>query len=273
MVDTLAKRLERETSNLKAKMRSAAYPGMNDVSIYEQVDNTECDPDCPVCQGVGFVRGDYPVHHEKFGKMQPCPERMTRLMSERGGGGLDASEFTGLTWDKIKPGISDGHKVVQPIRTALGQGHGLVFLYGTYGQAKTLALKIAVAQALRNGMSAHYANMGAILDDVRAAFDAEQSGAELRRRMEKWGSYDVLSIDELDKVNDTPWAKEKIHHLLDQRYAMAVRESAVTLIAANVSGVDGLDGYLKSRLKDNRFDMIELNGADGRRVMQKGWTF
>ena len=29
-------------------------------------------PDCPYCGGVGFLRLDVPVGHEKFGRLEPC---------------------------------------------------------------------------------------------------------------------------------------------------------------------------------------------------------
>src|SRR5215510_1880298 len=29
-------------------------------------------PDCPHCRGVGFLRVDVPVGHEKFGRLEPC---------------------------------------------------------------------------------------------------------------------------------------------------------------------------------------------------------
>src|SRR6266498_2867183 len=30
------------------------------------------DPNCPHCGGVGYVRMDVPLGHEKFGKLEPC---------------------------------------------------------------------------------------------------------------------------------------------------------------------------------------------------------
>jgi ATPase family protein associated with various cellular activities (AAA) len=180
----------------------------------------------------------------------------------------------GLDWGMIKPGISDGVKARDAVKPAYEKGFGMVLLYGNYGQAKTLIGKILTATALRDHKRAAYANVSAVLDDIRLAFDErEAKTTELLRRMDFWISRDVLFLDELDKSNDTPWAQERLFQLLDQRYARAIREEALTVLASNQSD-DALDGYLKSRLRDRRLGpVVHLNGTDGRKVMPEGFKF
>jgi len=187
--------------------------------------------------------------------------------------GLQADELF-MDWSLIKPGISDGDKALKAVKPVYGKGFGMVFLWGSYGQAKTLIGKILTATALRDGKRAAYANVSAVLDDIRLAFDEpEHKTTELLRRIDWWVSRDVLFLDELDKSNDTPWAQERIFQLLDQRYTRAIREEALTVIASNKSG-DALDGYLKSRLNDRRLGpVVYLNGNDGRAVMPEGVRF
>jgi DNA replication protein DnaC len=182
--------------------------------------------------------------------------------------GLHESELN-LAWNKVSPAISDGKKAVDAVQPAYERGWGMVFLWGSYGQAKIL-----VATAHREGKKAAYANVSSVLDDIRLAFDErEAKTTELLRRMDFWISRDVLFLDELDKSNDTPWAQERMFQLLDQRYTRAIREEALTVIASN-SKVDALDGYLASRLKDKRLGpVVYLNGQDGRQVMPEGWKF
>ena len=179
-----------------------------------------------------------------------------------------------LTWDSIKPGYSDGYKARDVVKAQFERGWGMVFLWGTYGQAKTLLGKIMTVQAYRAGKRAAYANMSGVLDDIRLAFDErEGKTTELLRRMEWWKERDILFIDELDKSNSTEWAQERLFQLLDYRYMQAIREQALTVIASNKSD-DELDGYLKSRLNDRRVGpVIHLNGPDGRQVMPDGWRF
>ena len=110
----------------------------------------------------------------------------------------------GLEWSNVKPSYSDGIKACTEVQKAFARGHGLLFMWGTYGQAKTLIGKILTVQAYKSGKCAAYANMSAVLDDIRLAFDEqEHKTTELLRRMEWWMNRDVLFLDELDKTNGT----------------------------------------------------------------------
>lgn len=177
----------------------------------------------------------------------------------------------GLSWSAVRPEISDGMKALAVVKPMYERGWGMVFMWGTYGQAKTLIGKILAATAFRDGKTVAYANVLEALDDIRLAFDEdEHKTTELIRRMEWWSNRDVLFLDELDKANETAWAKERLFQLLDKRYQRAVREEALTVIASNKSS-DELDGYLKSRLYDARIGkVVYLNGNDARKVMPNG---
>jgi len=185
--------------------------------------------------------------------------------------GLDEREVN-LTWDAIKRNVSEGGKVLDAVQPAYKRGYGMVFLWGAWGQAKTLSGKILTATAHRDGKRAAYANISNVLDDIRLAFDEpERKQTELLRRMDWWIERDVLFLDELDKSNDTPWAQERLFQLLDQRYMRAIREEALTVIASNSDAAD-LDGYIKSRLEDRRLGpIVYLNGVDGRQVAPDTW--
>lgn len=187
--------------------------------------------------------------------------------------GLYESELS-LTWDAIKPGLSDGYKARDAVRPKYLQGWGMVFLTGSWGQAKTLCGKILVATAQREGKRAAYANMARVLDDIRLAFDEqEHKTTELIRRMDWWVKRDVLFIDELDKINETAWASERIFELIDRRYTSAIREENLTVFASN-KDTGALDGYLRSRLEDIRLGpIVHLNGTDARQVVPEQWKF
>jgi len=187
--------------------------------------------------------------------------------------GISEAEAS-LTWDAIKPGISDGYKGVEAVRPMYSKGWGMAFLWGNWGQAKTLLGKIVTATAFRDGKRSAYANMSSVLNDIRLAFDEkENKTTDLLRRMEWWTGRDVLFLDELDQAKNTPWAQEQIFILIDKRYQMAVREEALTVIASNTSDKE-LDGYLKSRLHDRRIgEVVHLNGVDARQLVPDEWRF
>ena len=180
----------------------------------------------------------------------------------------------GLDWSDIIPGISDAAKAVAVVRPALERGHGMIFLWGSYGQAKTLIGKILVARAYAAGKRAAYANFLEALDNIRQAFDEqEHKTTELIRRIDRWTGRDVLFLDEFDKCNDTPWAVERKFQIVDRCYQRAIREESLTVIASN-RGDDEVDGYIRSRLRDSRLGpVVHLAGADGREVMPKNWRY
>jgi DNA replication protein DnaC len=275
---------------VNAKNIASVVAGLNVVQSKVQTPSTSpqtgnCSPDCPECGGVGYVHYDVPVGHPKFGKLERCSRAQILVVkhSLQAGEidprvGLTSDELRNLSWDLVKRGVNQADQACDVTRRAYMSGHGIVFMYGGYGQGKSLVLKIAVATALREGKRAAYANLAGVLDDIRIAYDErENKMTELVRRMEWWASLDVLAIDELDKVGQTEWARERIFQLLDARYQRAVRQETLTVIAANYQSTDELSGYLKSRIEDNRFVangyVLQLKGTDGRKSMPKNWKY
>jgi len=236
-----------------------------------------CVPNCPHCGGTGFVRWDVPVGHEKFGKVEPCERyRASRVRD------IDPLEFglerdeLDLDWSDVKKRIGnvqlEGIKAVEAVKPAFERGHGMIALLGKVGNAKTLTGKILIAKSILAGKRAAYANLNRILNTIRLAFDEKENMTrELLRRLDYWMSLDVIFIDELDKVNETEWARSVMFELLDRRYVRAVREEALTVIASNKKD-DELDAYLVSRLKDHRLGpVLILDGEDARALMPDGY--
>lgn len=241
-----------------------------------------CALECPICHGDGYTHDNpkaKPTDRD-FGRVTTCPNFAVRQIKEKARSGdwdvrigITALEIE-MSWDLVKKDLSDGMKAVSALRPAQDKGYGMVMLRGSYGQAKTLVGKILTATSLLSGKRAAYANMARILDDIRLAFDSKEAKSiELLRRMDWWIGLDVLFIDEIDRVNATDWAQERMFQLLDQRYTRAIREEALTVVASNAP-LKELDGYLVSRLKDNRLGpIVDLNGTDGRLVMPEGHKF
>ena len=262
---------ETPVSELTKKYQKHNPPG---IQVKPEKPRTDASPDCPRCDGFGWAKSlkyntwflclCVSVNREKFlANLQPKVD-YSQI-------GLREDEISAMQWEMVKPLISDGLKAVEPIRSAYAAGHGMIFIWGTYGQAKTLIGKILTAVAYRDGKRAAYANVASVLDNIRLAFDDQHQSTELLRRMDWWIQRDVLFLDELGRSNQTEWARERLFQLLDQRYTRAIREEALTVIASNTS--DGeLDGYMKSRLNDKRVGpVIHLDGNDGRKAMPKNY--
>ena len=129
----------------------------------------DCSPSCPECNGVGYIRFDVPVEHPKFGKVERCPNARarTQVKSLQVGEidprvGLTADEVRNLTWNLVKKGVNQADQACEITKCAYTSGHGMVFMYGGYGQGKSLVLKIAVAAALNEGKRAAYANLAGV---------------------------------------------------------------------------------------------------------------
>ena len=258
-----------ETLSLREKI-ARGVPGAPSRPVCPHSDAIQ---DCPRCSGWGWRKS---ARWSTWFICECTTENRRAMLAAQNKPdysrmGMREDELT-LDWSAVKPGVSDAMKALDVVRPAYSRGHGLIPLWGTWGQGKTLIGKILVATALREGKRAAYANMAVVLDDIRLAFDSqEHKTTELIRRMEWWVSRDVLFLDELDKTNSTEWAQERMFQLLDQRYARAIREEALTVIASNKTDA-ALDGYLRSRLNDKRLGpVVYLNGKDARQVMPEGW--
>lgn len=241
-------------------------------------------PKCPECGGSGYIRietGPYSV------ELKPCKNLIAKNLKKsiangEGRGGLTANELQTLDWHLIEPGISDGHKAMGFVRPAVERGYGMGIMLGKWGQAKTLLMKISVANFIRQGKSAHYVKLTTMMDDIRTAYDEKENKmTALVNKIREWQSLDLLCLDEIDKDAGTDWAETRLFDLVDERWVLAIRESALTLFASNYVSPNEIPGYLRSRIEDNRFAMTDkdgkpaafcvyLNGADGRKSMLPG---
>ena len=221
-----------------------------------------CSQDCPKCGGFGWVRTNLPIGHPQFGRLTICPNGDLLRLPNSERYGLTLDEARRLDWSAVLD-RGDILKAVQAIQAALQQRYGWVYLWGDFGQGKTLALKIAIAQTLRDRQFAAYVRMTAMVENLRAAFDAQDPSAEAERRLEWWTDLPVLAIDEVDRLRQTAYAAEQQFLLLDRRYEQALRQRSVTLLAANTAP-DQLPGYLADRILDGRFAIVRLTGASAR---------
>jgi DNA replication protein DnaC len=208
-----------------------------------------CQADCPVCEGIGYVRvGD--------GTLELCPNVNRWKLASAARYGISQQEADTLDWSGVMD-VNGAARAVEAVQRALAWGFGWVYLYGDFGVGKTHILKIAIAQALRNNQDAAYVRMAEIMDNLREGFDDKAEGETARLRW--WSGLKVLAIDEFEKVRASGYGDERQFVLMDRRYEMAIRQEGVTLIASN-SDPASLPGYLYDRVRDGRFQMIRITG-------------
>lgn len=252
----------------QAQQRSGQAPEST-VKIMDQI---QCQPDCPTCGGIGYIRYDVQPGHERFGKLFPCPELPIHspIYSESG---LTQDERA-LSWKKSllhrkddKAAEASLVEAVTAVKAALAAQRGVVLLYGGNGLAKSLILKIAVAETLRQrrGVMGRYIQMAEIMEDLRTSYDAEQPGRSLKEMEMRYAKYPVLCIDELGVERDTEFTAEKQFMLIDRRYTASIENQAplVTILATNLS-INEFPARIADRLSDGRCAQIKLVGESMR---------
>lgn len=232
-------------------------------------------PKCATCQDRGVV--GLPPDDPDYGRLMPCPHCAPK--STRSIYGLTLAEQA-YTWSTLKPlpvtiasrgsvAHTTADRVGGRIAAHLAGNPGaFIFLYGPFGLGKSRLIKTAVAEALRSGIRAHYANMADILEDIKDAYDATDPRDSARARCQRWRELPFLAMDELDKVYATDWAKAEMFRLFNARYDAAMDGIAATIMASN-QPPEVTSEALASRAHDGRALFIELSGRDIRPSMER----
>ena len=225
-----------------------------------------CDPNCDVCGGSGYYRTSVPMSHPDFGKLHPCPRRVeTMPVKLYDYLGLQKEDL-GREWADFKM-VGNLAEVLDIVRSTLALGYGWVYIWGGYGQGKTTILKTAVSLWFRNkSHSCGYVTMSDLVENVREAYDTESPTQEKVRRVDLYSTMDLLCVDEIDRLRSTEFMQETQFTVLDRRYQGSIYKHGVTIIASN-KRPDTLGDYLKSRIMDQRFKVLELKVPDLRKVM------
>jgi DNA replication protein DnaC len=135
-------------------------------------------------------------------------------------------------------------------------------LTGPYGVGKTRMLTCIVNAAREARWPAVYLTTAELLDHLRSAY-APGANVSYDAMWDRVSTARVLALDELDRWNPTPWAQEKFFQLVDARYRAGAE--MLTVFATN-SGIEGLPGYVQSRMMDRRCRIFNMTGGDVRQV-------
>ncbi len=229
------------------------------------------DPQCPVCEGVGYVRLDVPVTHPDFGRLFPCTCRTTELASRRAEALRKLSNLEFLrhfTFERFHPEGQGGltpdrqtnlQRAYERAREYARKPEGWLLLLGGYGCGKThLAAAIANVNVER-GTPVLFVTVPDLLDHLRAAF-APTSAETYDERFEQVRTAPLLIMDDLGTEHSTSWAVEKLFQILNYRYMSRLP----TVITTNHE-LEALDPRLRSRLADpDLVDIVTILAPDFR---------
>lgn len=227
-----------------------------------------CVSECETCGGSGYITLDEPdIRNPQFGRLEFCPSVDKWSLPGATRYGLEKTEIESMEWDGLVD-LESVEVLVRAIERLIERGHGWLYVWGPYGLGKTYALKTAVALLLRSGKEASYVRMAQIMDRLRAGFDNPEA---VDSSMDWWTGVPFLAIDEFDRMRSTEYASEQQFVLMDQRYESAIREQTATIIASNHRPEDLStpgSGYLVDRIRDRRFEVLEMTGDSMRRVVR-----
>jgi DNA replication protein DnaC len=232
------------------------------------------DPNCPHCGGVGYVRYDVPVGHEKFGKLETCVCRAkdvadgarSRLFAMS-----NLNRLSHLTFENFSPSGNDKAKFMsaqerENLRVAFERSEefarvpqGWLLLEGGYGCGKT-HLAAAIANfAVNMGTPTLFITVPDLLDSLRFAYGDPETTFE--RRFEEIRNSALLILDDFGTQNATPWAQEKLFQIINYRYI----NKLPTVITTNLM-LDEIEGRIRSRLQDEEFvKHLKISAPDFRR--------
>ena len=151
--------------------------------------------DCPHCGGVGFLRMDVPLGHEKFGRLEPCVCRSGEIAENARQRLYELSNLERLSHltfenfnrsgnpkvDFVSPQeLGSLHDAYDASDTFAREMQGWLLLEGSYGCGKThLAAAIANA-AVHRGVPTLFITVPDLLDSLRFSFSDPETSVEAR---------------------------------------------------------------------------------------------
>lgn len=285
-------------SNLQDKNSSPSQP------ITPQPENLSPvqAEDCPECHGAGFFRQDALPGDPNFGKPVRCDhpshsaDREARLASVSG---LDRADLSRRLKDINQvhfnaPRVIDGEPVDNwisnramliaarqmidnPPFDKAQDGHGMLYIWGEPGNAKSEALIAIVNELNAKGYSpAVYTKLSKVVDYMRDSFAElkyrDSRGPEAQdlgyiARFNRLKAVKVLAIDEMDKIrNLTGFVEDFRFDFLDERYRQAARGETVTIFASNSDPAD-LPMPIYDRIRE--FTIVENTAPSARPHMRR----
>ena len=231
-------------------------------------------PDCPHCGGIGFLRLDVPVGHEKFGRLEACVCRASEIAENARQRLYEMSNLdrlSHLTFGNFNPSGNPKAEFVSPpevasLRDAQDASEnfaaalrGWLLLEGSYGCGKTHLAAAIANGAVQRGVPTLFITVPDLLDSLRFAYSDPETSFEAR--FDDIRNADLLVMDDFGTQNATPWAQEKLFQIINYRHI----NKLPTVITTNLI-LDEIESRIRSRLQDTDFvRYVRITAPDYRR--------
>jgi DNA replication protein DnaC len=186
------------------------------------------------------------------------------LLTSKTFGTFDDRSHENLRTDEVK----SLQKALKAAHIFAEKPKGWLVFEGTYGSGKThLAAAIANYRA-GLGDPPLFVMVPDLLDHLRAAF-SPNAGTSYDRRFDEVRTAALLVLDDLGSQSATPWAKEKLHQLLNYRYNAEL--PTVITVAKESIEQHQVDERIITRMLDQRIcDYVMINAPAFQGKAKKG---
>lgn len=199
------------------------------------------DPDLVTCVRISAPDYRSPVKDSR----DPLLYQL-HLLTDRSFGNFSLREPENLT-PEIQLNLE---KVFRAAQEFAEHPHGWLVMMGTYGCGKT-HLAAAIGN-YRKGMGDNpvFVVVPDLLDHLRATFSPSSSTSydDLFNRVK---SAPILILDDLGTQSATPWAREKLYQIFNERY-----NAKLPTVITMSGNLEDLDARIRSRMLDTRVCMI-----------------
>ncbi len=202
-----------------------------------------------------------PVDHPDFGKLFPCPCRVSELQTNKLQTLWNLSNLQGFERYTFEAFHTEDLSMPPEQRAPLKNAYEVVYAYaqnpegwlllqGEYGSGKTHLAAAVANYNVKAGYPVLFITVPDLLDYLRAAFvpDSTQSYNE---RFEQIRTAPLLILDDLGTENATSWAVEKLFQIFNYRYMTRLP----TVITTN-RDIESMEPRLRSRLSDSELVCI-----------------
>jgi DNA replication protein DnaC len=235
------------------------------------------DPNCPICQGVGFYRMEVPVGHPEFGRIHICTCRQQEVVQQVH---QRLTRFANLeavhqfTFDTFQPEGRQGTLTPTQaisLRTAYktcqsyaGNLEGWLLLMGPFGCGKTHLAAAIANQSVSLGVPTLFLTVPDLLDWLRFAYQDKETTFE--QRFEEIRNIQLLVMDDFGTENATPWSQEKLFQIINHRYL-----NRLPLVITTNQPMDTIEERIRSRLQDpSLVQRLHINAPDFRHPSAAG---
>lgn len=216
---------------------------------------TEQKPECPICNGSGYVHPLLPEGKPDYSRVVVCrctkndieKERLERLQKYSNLGSLRH-----LTFENVVPegrrGDPENRKRFNAAYNAVKEftagPFGWLILNGPAGSGKTHLATAIVNERISKGLPALFVTTPDLMDHLRSAF-SPNSDISYDDLFERIRNSPLLILDDLGVQQGTAWAREKLDQLLNHRFNCELP----TVITTSIP-VDELDENIRVRFNE-----------------------